>query len=63
MLKGPLFLGARRDLAELITPRRDRLRRMTLIPVPRWLAAGLSLLALAASASLGFASAALGWLP
>jgi hypothetical protein len=40
----------------------DRLRRLTLIPMPRWATLGLTLLALLASGSLGWAGAALNWL-
>jgi AAA+ superfamily predicted ATPase len=41
----------------------NRLRRLTLIPIPRWATLSLTLLALLASGGLGWASAALNWLP
>ncbi len=40
----------------------DRLRRLTLIPVPRWASVGLALLALAATGGLSWATAAFHWL-
>jgi SpoVK/Ycf46/Vps4 family AAA+-type ATPase len=40
----------------------NRLRRATLIPIPRWAGVGLALLALAASTGLGWAGAAFHWL-
>lgn len=39
----------------------DRLRRVTLLPIPRWATLSLGLLALAASGGLGWAGAALHW--
>lgn len=41
----------------------ERLRRMTVLPLPRWVSLGLGLLALAVSAGLGWLSAALSGLP
>jgi chromosome segregation ATPase len=40
----------------------ERLRRATLIPIPRWASVSLVLLALAATGGLGWATAALQWL-
>ena len=51
-----LLRGEVRDAARLWE---HRLARMTVVPVPRWAGLALALLALAASAGLGWASAAL----
>jgi hypothetical protein len=41
----------------------ERLRRSTLLPMPRWVSVGIGLLTLAASGALGWLSAAMHWIP
>jgi SpoVK/Ycf46/Vps4 family AAA+-type ATPase len=56
------LLALRGELREARLAWEERLRRWTVIPLPRWAGVGLTLLALAASAGLGWASAALHWI-
>jgi SpoVK/Ycf46/Vps4 family AAA+-type ATPase len=56
------LLALRGELRDASRAWEDRLRKWTVLPVPRWAGVGLTLLALAASAGFGWLSAALHWL-